>query len=51
LADARLEVVDDAGHLVDLERPEELARLVIEHAASAPSAAAATSPAHSTRKG
>ena len=40
LADARLEVVEDAGHLVDLERPDELARLVADFAAAVPTAAA-----------
>jgi pimeloyl-ACP methyl ester carboxylesterase len=40
LADARLEVVEDAGHLVDLERPDELARLIVDFAAALPTAAA-----------
>jgi pimeloyl-ACP methyl ester carboxylesterase len=43
LADARLELVDDAGHLVDLERPDELARLVGDFAAAVPSATATAS--------
>jgi pimeloyl-ACP methyl ester carboxylesterase len=29
---ARLVVVEDAGHFVDMERPDELARIVVEHA-------------------
>jgi pimeloyl-ACP methyl ester carboxylesterase len=34
LPNARLEVVADAGHFVDLEQPDELARLVSAHASS-----------------
>jgi pimeloyl-ACP methyl ester carboxylesterase len=34
LADARLEIVEDAGHTVDLEQPELLARLIAEFAAT-----------------
>jgi len=35
LPDARLELVADCGHCVDMERPEELARLVISFAGAA----------------
>ena len=31
LPNARLEVVDDGGHWLELERPDELARLVVAH--------------------
>ena len=31
LPDARLEVVDGGGHWLELDRPDELARLVIAH--------------------
>jgi pimeloyl-ACP methyl ester carboxylesterase len=34
LADARLEIVDDAGHTVDLEKPELLAQLIAEFVAN-----------------
>jgi len=32
LPNARLTIVEDAGHFVDLEQPEELARLIAKHA-------------------
>lgn len=31
LADARLDVLQDAGHWIELEQPDELARLIIDH--------------------
>ena len=34
--DARLVVLDGAGHLLPLERPEDVARLIVEHAAPPP---------------
>jgi pimeloyl-ACP methyl ester carboxylesterase len=34
LADAKLEIVEDAGHAVDLEQPDTLARLIVEFVAS-----------------
>jgi pimeloyl-ACP methyl ester carboxylesterase len=34
LPDARLTVIERAGHLVDMERPAELARAVIDFAAA-----------------
>jgi pimeloyl-ACP methyl ester carboxylesterase len=34
LPDARLEIVEDAGHVVDLEQPDTLARLVADFAAA-----------------
>jgi pimeloyl-ACP methyl ester carboxylesterase len=34
LADAELEIVEDAGHAVDLEQPDTLARLIVEFVAS-----------------
>jgi pimeloyl-ACP methyl ester carboxylesterase len=51
LADARLEVVEDVGHLIDLEQPQRLADLLVDFAESTtgPVAAAATSPARTTR--
>jgi pimeloyl-ACP methyl ester carboxylesterase len=35
LANARLEIVEDAGHFVDMEKPHELARLVVRFASEA----------------
>lgn len=35
LPNARLEIVEDAGHHIDTEQPEELARLIAAHAGSA----------------
>jgi pimeloyl-ACP methyl ester carboxylesterase len=34
LPHARLVVLEDAGHYVDVEKPAELARLIIEHTGS-----------------
>ena len=51
LADARLEIVEDAGHLVDLERPDELARLVAEFVAAMPTTATNTTATAASRKG
>jgi len=47
VADARLAIVEDAGHLVDLERPDELARLLTEFVAAVPTTASASA----SRKG
>ena len=35
LPNARLEIVRGAGHFLDLERPDELARLVLQHVTGA----------------
>jgi len=35
LADARLEIVEGAGHFIDMEKPDELARLVTRFASEA----------------
>jgi 2-hydroxymuconate-semialdehyde hydrolase len=35
LADARLEIVEGAGHFVDMEKPDELAGLVTRFASEA----------------
>ena len=36
LSDARLEIISDAGHAIDFERPSELARAIQQHLAGTP---------------